>query len=114
MTIQDTKKVWAVWTNTDLTEGRGHLIPKAVCETEATAIRMGKKGGVQGSNCLVTEVTAVMMNNCWLVPGRIYPPAIEDKKAQILIDKTREVIKKAKENGLSEDDLKTLARAWNL
>ena len=63
MKIEDSKKVWVAWSNTDLTEGRGKPIPKAVCEEESTAVRLGKKGDVQGSDCYISESIAVKLNN---------------------------------------------------
>ena len=40
ITITDTKEVWVVYTNTDLTEGRGHQYPIHVCGSASTAARM--------------------------------------------------------------------------
>lgn len=107
--IQDTKEVWVAWTNTDCTEGRGIQIPKVVCELEATAIRLGKKGYVQGSNCPITKAIAVKINNIWLVPGRIEAESPVDNAAQLRIDQKRAIIEKAKAAGLSEEDLKMLS-----
>lgn len=108
MEIQETKTVWVAWTNTDCTEGRGRQIPKAVCEKEATAIRLGKKGSVQGSDCNVTECTAVKVNNTWLVPGDIKPESKEDEAAQKRIDAKRAALEKAKAAGLTEEDLRLI------
>jgi hypothetical protein len=110
MEIQDTKKVWVAWTNTDCTEGRGRQIPKSVCEAEATAIRVGKKGYVQGSDCPVSEAIAVRVNNCWLVPGVIVPTIKDDIATQKRLDEKRAVIEKAKAAGLTEEDLNALGR----
>ncbi|MES9841194.1 MAG: hypothetical protein ABW134_11630 [Candidatus Thiodiazotropha endolucinida] len=108
MEIQESKEVWVAWTNTDCTEGRGNQIPKVVCETEATALRLGKKGYVQGSDCPVSKAMAVKINNQWLVPGRVEMESREDRAIQERIDKKRAAIEKAKAAGLSEDDLKLL------
>ncbi|MBN58699.1 hypothetical protein [Thalassolituus sp. UBA3500] len=108
MEIQETKTVWVAWTNTDCTEGRGRQIPKAVCESEATAMRLGKKGYVQGSDCPVREAVAVKVNNCWLVPGKIEPISSEDVAAQARIDARRAALKKAKDAGLTDDELRLL------
>lgn len=107
--IQEHKEVWIAWTNTDCTEGRGRQIPKYVCDSEATAIRLGRKGYVQGSNCPVTKGIAVRINNCWLVPGIIELVNRDDIAAQKRIDEKRAAIEKAKSAGLTDDDLKLIS-----
>ena len=106
--IQDTIEVWVAWTNTDCTEGRGRQIPRAVCVKEATAIRLGKKGGVQGSDCTVTARIAVKVNDAWLVPGEIKHETKEDASAQKRIDAKRAALGKAKAAGLTEEDLRLI------
>ena len=106
--IQERKTVWVAYTNTDCTEGRGKEIPKAVCETEATAIRLGKKGYVMGSDCPVRESLALKVKGVWLVPGLIVPENDDDKATQSKINKKREALEKARKAGLTEDDLKAL------
>ncbi len=105
----DTKPVWIAWTNTDLTEGRGRVIPKAVCQSEACAIRMGVKGSVMGGHCTVTESTAIYFNEQWLIPGVITPNMDVDDRAQEKINRKRAVVEKAKAAGLSEDEIKMLS-----
>jgi hypothetical protein len=39
-----------VWCNSDLTEGRGYEFPMFVCESQVTALRLGRKRGVQGTD----------------------------------------------------------------
>ena len=102
------KPVYVAWTNTDCTEGRGWQYPQAVCEIEATAIRLGKGNYVMGCDCPVSEATAINFNGTWLVPGRIHTPTPEDKQKQVLIDKKRAAIQRAKDAGLSEEDLKII------
>lgn len=109
MKIEDSRKVWVAWTNTDLTEGRGAEYPKAVCEEKATAIRLGKGGSVQGSSCKTTEEIAVRINGKWLVPGRILRPTREDKMLQEKIDAKTKAIEKAQAAGLTEEDIKALS-----
>ncbi|MCK5613691.1 hypothetical protein KAR91_68130 [Candidatus Pacearchaeota archaeon] len=106
--IQDTKAVWVAWTNTDCTEGRGLIVPKAVCDSEATAIRLGRKGSVQGSDCNVSAGVAIQIDNEWLVPGRIIAESKEDIKAQKKVNEKRDVIEKAKAAGLTEYELTLL------
>lgn len=103
----ETKDVWVAWTNTDLTEGRGHRIPLAVCELETTAIRLGRKGSVMGSDCLVTKETAVFSGG-WLIPGVIQPATGADSAAQGALAARRSAEAKAKAAGLSDDEIKAL------
>ena len=105
-----TKEVFVVWTNTDLTEGRGFQIPKYVCGTYKTAERLGRKGYVQGCDCPVTKVVAVNYNGKWLVPGIIVSPTKEDLKKQEEEDAFSEVLSKAKSAGLSEKDIEVLSK----
>lgn len=109
--ITDSKKVWVAWTNTDLTEGRGRAIPKAVCQIEATAIRLGEKGSVMGSDCNITESVAVLVEGIWLVPGEIKSPNSGDLKEQDRLNEFRRAIEKAASAGLSNEDILALCGA---
>lgn len=110
MEIQETKTVWVAWTNTDNTEGRGRQVPKAVCETKATALRIGRRGYIQGSDCPVSSRIAVKINNSWLVPGVIHIATREDEAKQKRIDEQQTAIEKAKSLGLTDEDIANLSR----
>lgn len=99
---------FVLWTNTDLTEGRGVQKPLAVCESEATAIRLGKKNGVMGSDCEITKVNIFRFNNMWYGPVHLITQSIDDKLKQNKIDAKNKAIAKAKAAGLTEDDIKAL------
>lgn len=107
-TIQDTKKVWVAWTNTDLTEGRGYLIPLHVCESYETAERLGKRGSVQGSNCGITEELAVKINGHWHAPTVIKSESKEDKDRRKMREDKDAAIARAKAAGLSDSDIAAL------
>ena len=109
MEIQDTKTVWVAWTNTDRSEGRGYDVPYAICEMSATAIRLGKGKGVQGSDCRVSESVAVRVAGQWLVPWEIQKGTKEDSIFQKNIDAKKVVLQKAKEAGLTDEELKLLS-----
>ena len=104
-----TKPVWVAWTNTDLTEGKGYRRVLCVCEAEATAIRLGYKKSVMGSNCPVTKETAARVNGQWLVPGYINPPSRDDVMKQKKMDAKAAALKKAQALGLTEDEISYLA-----
>lgn len=103
----ETKEVWVAWTNTDLTEGRGKRVPLAVCELETTAIRLGRKGYVMGSDCPVTKETAVFYGG-WLIPGVIEPSTGADGAAQMALNARRSAEAKAKAAGLTDAEIKAL------
>ena len=71
ITITDTKEVWVVYTNTDLTEGRGHQYPIHVCGSASTAARMATRKGVQGSDANVSKEIAVKVRGSWLAAKRL-------------------------------------------
>lgn len=105
MEIEKSKVVWVVYTNTDLTEGRGYNFPLFVCESEATAMRLAKRRYVQGSDAPIKECVAVMVNGSWLAPVRIETSTVEDDRKQVAINARRDALKKAREAGLTDDDL---------
>lgn len=114
--IKEMKTVWVVYTNTDLTEGRGHQYPKFVCEKRSTAIRLAKKQGVQGSDADVEQKVAVLVNGVgWLAPVVIQQPNAGDRVEEERIEREAikrtqklEIIEKAKKLGLSEYELEKL------
>ena len=112
--VEKVKDVWVVYTNTDLTEGRGYQYPKYVCENKFTAIRMAKGQGVQGCDAEVVQMVAIMLANRggWLAPVEIYSAAEEDKQKQKEYERQQEiekqkaeVIERAKALGLSDEDI---------
>ena len=116
MLISDEREVWVVYTNTDLTEGRGYEYAMAVCECESTAIRLARKQGVQGMDARVRQETMYRMVGAWYTPGaRVVPPSGEDMAEERALQLKREAkarkdtaIKRARELGLSEEDIAAL------
>lgn len=104
-----TKTVYVVWTNTDLTEGRGHQVPIHICEAYSTAIRLAKGQGVQGSNAEVSSFEAIQWRGYWCGPFYLNEATTADKKEQAARDERTAVIDRAKAAGLSDADLKILA-----
>lgn len=103
-----TKIIFIVYQNTDLTEGRGHQVPIAYCEKEATAKRLAKGKGVMGSNADYQQYESVNYGAGWLAPYVLQPISKEDVLEQARIDTRRAAIEKAKSAGLSDADLKDL------
>lgn len=114
--MTEQKTVWVVHTNTDLNEGRGRQFIKHYCGTEATARRLGKGQYVQGGDCPVSEKTLVRAFNGWVDPSHIV--TIEkatdgDRKVQARINTARKAFKKARDAGLSPEDIKALKELPN-
>ena len=110
------RKIWAVWTNTDLTEGRGAEYVKHYCELETTARRLAKRAYVQGTDARVTETELFYSDGNWYAPGPLVEVGTrEDKEAEIKILAERErkiardaVRERALALGLSEEELALL------
>ena len=108
MEIQETKDVWVAWSNTDCTEGRGRPYAKYICESQACAIRKGKGGSVQGSNCQVTKSFAVKIKNQWLVPGYVESNLTIDNEMQKHLDEAIKLKQRLLEAGFSEEEIKKI------
>lgn len=105
--------LWAVYTNSDLTEGRGRQFVQHFCRTEATAKRLAKRGYVQGTDCPVEPVKAVEFDGKYVLPMsllKIEEPSKEDEIAAVRIDAHRAAIMRAKELGLTDDEIKSLRK----
>jgi len=81
------RTVYAVYTNTDLTEGRGREYAKYYCELESTARRLAIGGYVMGTDCPVKAVKLFLHEGSWYAPGPLITgPSPEDQRAQAAID----------------------------
>lgn len=97
-----------VLSNTDLTEGRGRDCVLHVCETRETAHRLSRGAYVQGSDCPVSERLAVKIGGRWLVPGTIVSESKEDRKLAESNKRKEAVVQKARQAGLTDEDLSML------
>lgn len=105
--------LWAVYTNDDLTEGRGRQYIKHFCKTRATAVRLAKGGYVMGTDCPVEPVEALFINGMHVLPTSFIPivyPSRDDEIAQQRMDERRQVLEKAKALGLTDDDIAALVK----
>lgn len=66
--VDDEKTVYVVFSNTDLTEGRGREFGLRYCEKEATAQRLAKGAYVQGTNSRVQSVPMYLIKGAWYAP----------------------------------------------
>lgn len=86
VTATFTKTIFACYTNTDLTEGRGAEYPFAFAEKQSTATRLAKGKGVQGTDARVQQVQMffIPQEGCqaigsWYAPaGYIHTPTARD------------------------------------
>ena len=103
-TLQFTKEksVYVVWTSSDLTEGRGSYFPLYVCESQTTAIRLGKGKYVQGSDCPVTINKAFLIDDSWYAPVHFESATNDDIKQDELNEKKRAIYQKMIEAGLTQ------------
>lgn len=104
----DTLDVYVAWTNSDLTEGRGHTYPLVVCEEYETAVRLAMGAGVQGSDCKVTKETAVAVNKRWCAPVRIIHPSIADIQLKQKRGDRAKLVDKALNLGLTLEEIEKL------
>lgn len=109
----ETKEVFAVIGNTDCTEGRGRLFVKKYCETMATAIRLGRKGYVQGGDCPIEKRTLFKPDgdHRWYGPVGVEEPDNADVKLQEQLDIQNTVLEKAKSLGLSDEEIKQIKQS---
>jgi hypothetical protein len=109
-------EVFVVWTNTDLTEGRGHEYALAVCRLESTAKRLAKKNYVMGSDCEITKEKVYFIGNRWYGPGPYIDGGTDadvaeerklkkEREAKMLREK---IFNKARALGLTDDEIATL------
>lgn len=97
-----------VYTNTDLTEGRGEQFPLNVCLSPATASRLGKKRYIMGSDCPTKELPIYRMHGQWYGPVRVHYPTDEDDRIDGREAERAAAITRAKELGLTNQELKIL------
>lgn len=104
----ETKTAYIVWTNTDLTEGRGREYPLATCELRTTAVRLGARKYVQGSDCNITEITLYRHHGRWYGPVNVQSPTPEDEELDRIQKKKDAAIEKARALGLTEEEINLL------
>ncbi|RMH97298.1 hypothetical protein [Stutzerimonas nitrititolerans] len=106
--MSETKTIYVVWTNTDLTEGRGHQVPIAYADSVATAARLAKNRGVMGSDADCRRFEAVKHGGHWCAPVSIEPPSEDDKLRDEANARKAAALAKARQLGLTDDDLEAL------
>lgn len=111
--FKEGKSYWVVWTNTDLTEGRGLEYIKYHCLLESTAKRLAKGSYVMGTDSRVTVEKSYIIDGIpYYKCPLIIHPSIEDKQLEekFIAERNKEerkkaVLKKAKDLGLTDEEI---------
>ena len=106
---ESTKELFVTVSNTNLTDGNGYRLPIYISSSYTTAYRLGKGKSVQGSDCYIETVIAKKVDGEWMIPMSsvvIRKPSDSDK----FNDEKINILKKAKEMGLSEKEIEILSR----
>lgn len=111
--FKEGKSYWAVWTNTDLTEGRGLEYIRYHCFLESTARRLAKGSYVMGTDSAVTlEKSYIIDGKYYHMSGCVIHPTNEDKKLEenLIAERNKEerkkaVLRKAKDLGLTDEEI---------
>ena len=104
-------QAYVAWTNTDCPKGKGKIIPIAICKLKATAIRLGKGNGVQGTDCRVSPVKLIRSMDGWYGPINLIYPTTEDTARDNKLKISEAAIKKAKELGFTKEEIELLKQA---
>lgn len=103
--------VWAVWTNTDLIEGRGERYVLWASTVEATARRLARGNYVQGADCPVEKLHLYRIGGaafCSVSVLRMVRPSPDDLENEYKTRARRAAIERAREAGLTEDEISLL------
>ena len=103
-------KAWAVYTNTDLTEGRGAERLIGLCELKPTAQRFGAHRYVMGSDCPLAEVDIYTINGRIYGPVTFVPATDEDVREQALLTAKDVAIRAMKSKGVTDAEIEALTR----
>lgn len=102
-------ELYAVYTNTDLTEGKGAQYPFAWSTSETAAIRLSKRKGVMGADAEVRQVCGIRIGKTTFAPVHLEVPTTHDLSVDQLRHDRNEAIEKAKSAGLSPEEIKLIA-----
>lgn len=108
ITISDVTDAYAVYNNTDLTEGRGWTIPQHICKLRATAHRKASGAGVQGSDAEVRRVKLLKIGSDWYGPVHVHGPTAADEASEKQLIARQQLVDKALELGLTMEDINAL------
>lgn len=103
---------YVVWSNTDLTEGRGYEYPLSICQLESTARRRAKGKYVQGLDCPITKERIFTYKYKNYGPIHLAQPSKEDFAEEEKLQKEYEkkekmlvLIEKARSLGFTDEEI---------
>lgn len=112
---QKTQDFFAVYSNSDLTEGKGRIELVYITKLEATARRLAKGRGVMGSDAIVDTIKLPTINGIPYQPAQVVNPTIEDETNEVALYAARalkykkaKLLEKLKEDGYSQEDIELL------
>lgn len=106
--ISDSHRIFIVFTNSDLTEGRGYPVFVDAFFSETSAKRAAKGIGVQGTDGTIEESIAIYINEQWFIPYNIKKPSINDVAKDKRKEEIKEVLDKIKSLGLTSKEMELL------
>lgn len=103
------KKHYVAIVNSDLTEGRGFSRYIAFSSNRSTVKRLGSRQNVQGSDADISEIELIKYNGLTYGPVTLSRPSSADEVEEEKRLKRIAAIEKAKELGLTEEELQALS-----
>jgi hypothetical protein len=104
-------KLYVVFTNTDLTEGRGIQVPVAWARNKYTAQRLAKGQGVMGSNAEIRSIDIYDVLGVEYIPlacVHVKYPSKQDEDLQKQEEERNNTIAKMKALGVTDEMLQGL------
>jgi hypothetical protein len=109
--MKESRVLYVVTTNTDLTEGRGSQYPIAYSFNDFTAQRLAHKKGVMGSDAHISAVKTTIVDGLEMVSINhlnITHPTEQDKINSNKRDEKLFITEKARRLGLTDEEIKKL------
>jgi hypothetical protein len=109
--MKESRVLYVVTTNTDLTEGRGRQYPIAYSFNDFTAQRLAHKKGVMGSDAHISAVKTAIVDGLEMVSINnlnITHPTEQDEISAKKRDDKLAIVEKAKKLGLTDEEIKKL------
>ena len=110
MNITEEKIAHIVYTNTDLTEGRGCEYPLYVCESLTTAKRLCEGKYVQGCNAPICSKQIYAIDGTWYGPIKLETPTKKDKVTDVKRALCETIRRKMEKAGISLEELEFIIK----
>ena len=104
---------WIVTGNTDDIEGKGDIVRLGFAECYATALRLAKGKGPMGTDAIVSKCTLFKPDgkSVWYGPVDVEKPTAQDNAHQSVIDARETALRKARDLGLTESEIRMIQKA---